>query len=120
MKVKLTEPKYITRSFPTNGVLRCLSGQIPAGKSEKDIQDTADILTTIQKIFKYTDNDFKELVKSNNFLGAFILPIGAGKYLEGANPLLKPIKTRLMTAPDINTEIEKMVKEIGENIDLKA
>lgn len=114
---------YTVKRFSTNGVLRCLCGELPTGKTEKDIADTNDIVSTIKKVFKYDNNDLSSAIERANILGAFILPIGAGKYLEAANPILKGLKGRLMVARkynNINSEIKQMISEIGETIDLKA
>lgn len=123
MKITPNTHNYIVKNFPTNGILRCISGELPIGKSTKDIQDAHDILETVQKVFNYSDSDLRELIKSNNILGGFLAPLGAGKYLEASNPLLKIYKSRLVKAKEngtINSEINKLVCEIGETIDLKA
>lgn len=123
MKINQNTPNYIVKNFPTNGVLRCISGEIPHGKTEKDLKNTADILTTVEKVFKYSKSDLFEIINSKNILGAFLAPLGAGKYLEEANPILKIYKSRLVKAKEngnINIEINKLVKEIGEIINLNA
>ena len=123
MKIQPYKPAYNKiQKFSTNGVLRCLSGELLSGKSEQDIKNTSDIISTVRKVFNYTEKDITSLIEQKNFLGAFMVPIGAGKYLEDANPLLKIIKNRLIQAKEannINGEIEKIINEVGENIDLK-
>lgn len=122
MKIQPTKPVYNKiQQFSTNGVLRCISGEFLTGKPEQDIKNTSDIISTVRKVFNYTDNDITSIVEQKNFLGAFIVPIGAGRYLEDANPLLKSIRNRLMQAKEANNidgEIEKIIKEVGEHINL--
>lgn len=124
MKIQPYKPVYKRiQEFPTNGVLRCLSGELLSGNSERDIKNTSDIISTVKKVFNYTDNDITSIVEHKNFLGAFMVPIGAGKYLENANPLLKSIKSRLIQARESNNiddEIEKIIKEVGEHINLNT
>lgn len=122
MNMKISA-QNISQRFPTNGVLRCLCGEFPTLKTEKGIQDASDVLETVQKVFNYSDNVILDIVKSRNLLSTFLVPISAGRHLEEANPWLKDLRVRLNIAAQerrIETEINQIVSEVGENINLKA
>lgn len=122
MKIKIST-NTIPQRFSTNGVLRCLSGEFPAGKTEKELQDVSDVIETVQKVFNYSDKDILDLIKSRNPLSTFLVPISAGRFLEEANPILSKLKARLSVSAhnnNIENEINKIIGEIGENINLKV
>lgn len=122
MKIKISK-NTIPQRFSTNGVLRCLSGEFSAGKTDKALQDACDVLETVQKVFHYSDRDIADLIKSRNPLSTFLVPISAGKSLEEVNPILSQLKARLSVSAhnnNIENEINKIIGEVGENINLKV
>lgn len=107
--------------LPTNGVLRCLTGTVSSGKSEKELSDAIDIWTTIKRVFNYKDRDLKNMFDKKDPMGGFILTISAGKYLEMNNPGLNKIKEVLLESKksgDISSAIDNLVDELGKNINL--
>jgi len=122
MKIEKAKP-LIVKKFSTNGVLRCISGHYPTGKTQKDISDSADIIGVVQDVFNYSDNEVINILQPNNPLGLLLCSIGAGKKLLADNSVLEKLLNRLKSA-EINNKIEEelsnIISEVGENINLKV
>lgn len=109
-------------NFPTNGVLRCITGEVPDGRTENDIKNATDIWITIKKVFDMHDKDIIELKNNKDPLAPYLLTLGAGKELEMKNSGLDRIKKKLQ--PDkndrvlIEREINKVVTDLGDTINL--
>lgn len=122
MRIEKNVP-HIVKNFSTNGVLRCVSGHLPTGNTEKSISDTADILGVVKDVFNYSDNEVYNLLQSNNPFSVFICTIGAGKKLLANNSVLEKLLNRLKIAEAnnrVDEELSKIISEVGENIDLNV
>lgn len=123
MNIAKTTTPLVEKSFSTNGVLRCVSGHLPTGNTEKDIADSVDILESVQKVFDYSDKDVVNLLQSNNPFGVFLSTVGAGKKLLANNKVLENLLNRLKIAESnnrIDNELSDIISEIGEHINLKV
>lgn len=106
---------------PTNGVLRCLSGDVPLSKSDADLKNAKDIWLTVKRTFNYKDKDLLDMQKKKDPIGPFLLTISAGRYLELKNPGLGKIKSTLTNAKKegmLNETISKIVEDLGERLGL--
>jgi len=108
-------------NFPTNGVLRCLTGEVPDGKTEKDLENAKDIWVTIKNNFGMKDKDLIDIKASKDPLAPYLLVLGAGKDLETKNPQLNKIRQQLMDSKsgnNLDCEINNLVEHLGKTINL--
>lgn len=111
----------------TNGVLRCMSGEVFSPKkfgttlTEADMNNANDVWNTVKKVFDCKDALLDEMKANNDPLGAFLYVISAGKFLIKNNPGLEKIYRKLESAKMQNTldrTVKDMVEDLGENITL--